>query len=330
MEKVEKPKAAPKAIRFALESSGESGNEVAVIKHLTMGFTSDMLFRDLSFLVKKRDRVFITGPNGCGKSPLIKLLLGQIEPLAGEIEFGYNVTVGYYDHENQNLTESNTVLEELWNTYPNLTQTEIRNTLALFMFRGEDIEKEVRVLSGGERARLTLAKLILSKMNLLILDEPTNHLDIESREALENALLAFDGTIIAVSHDRYFVNRLATRFIDLGDGGRDFYGTYDEYTSWKENRGKSPIGESEAKNEELSGRDEYLERKKANADKRKFEKHKADVEREIEKLEKEIADIDYLLFGEAATDYIRAAELSDRKTIAEDRLMQLYEEEETF
>ncbi len=329
MEKVEKPKAAPKAIRFGLESSGESGNDVATVKRLTMGFTSDMLFRDLSFLVKKHDRLFITGPNGCGKSTLIKILLGQLEPLSGEIEFGYNVTVGYYDQENQNLTESNTVLDELWNTYPNLSQTEIRNTLALFMFRGEDIEKEVRVLSGGERARLTLAKLILSKMNLLILDEPTNHLDIESREALESALLAFDGTIIAVSHDRYFVSRLATRFIDLGDGGKDFPGTYEEYSAYKENRGKAPVGETETK-EEPSGRDEYLERKKANADKRKFEKHKADVAKEIEKLEKEIADIDYLLFGEAATDYMRAAELSDRKTIAEDRLMQLYEEEESF
>ena len=329
MDKVEKPKAAPKSIRFSLESSGESGNEVAMIKHLTMEFTSDMLFTDLSFLVKKRDRLFITGPNGCGKSTLIKLLLGQLEPLAGEIEFGYNVTVGYYDQENQNLTESNTVLDELWNTYPSLTQTEIRNTLALFMFRGDEIEKEVRVLSGGERARLTLAKLILSKMNLLILDEPTNHLDIESREALENALLSFDGTIIAVSHDRYFVNRLATRFIDLGDNGRDFSGTYDEYTAFKESHGKAPIGEAEQK-EESTAKDDYLERKRANADRRKFEKHKADVAREIEKLEREIADIDDELFGEAATDYMRAAELSDRKTVAEDRLMQLYEEEETF
>ena len=329
MVKVEKPKDAPKAIRFSLESSGESGNEVAIIRHLTMGFTSEMLFRDISFLVKKRDRLFITGPNGSGKSTLIKLLLGQLEPIAGEIEFGYNVTVGYYDQENQNLTESNTVLDELWDAYPNLTQTEIRNTLALFLFRGEDIEKEVRVLSGGERARLTLAKLILSKMNLLILDEPTNHLDIESREALENALLAFDGTIIAVSHDRYFVNRLATRFIDIGDGGKDFIGSYEQYSEWKLNRGKSPIGVTEVK-EEQSGRDDYLERKKANADKRRLEKRKAEVAKEIMELEREIADIDYLLFGEAATDYMRAAELCDRKTVAEDRLMQLYEEEESL
>ena len=137
---------------------------------------------------KVQSLVVCRGRRRVGKSTLIKLLLGQLEPLGGEIEFGYNVTVGYYDQENQNLTEENTVLDELWNAYPHLTQTEIRDTLALFLFRGDDIEKEVRVLSGGERARLTFAKLILSKMNLLILDEPTNHLDIESREALENAL----------------------------------------------------------------------------------------------------------------------------------------------
>ena len=328
MEKLEKPKALPKSIRFTLTSSGESGNEVAEAKGLTMGFGANILFKNLSFLVKKHDRLFIWGPNGCGKSTLIKLLLGQLEPLSGTIEFGYNVTVGYYDQENQNLDEENTVLDELWNAYPTLTETEIRNTLALFLFRGQDIEKEVRVLSGGERARLTLAKLILSKMNLLILDEPTNHLDIESREALENALKAFDGTIIAVSHDRYFTRQLATRFVDLGDGGRDFRGGYDDYMAWREARGDNLPAVLNA-TVESAPKDEYAERKRSNAERRKLEKRKAEIAREIAKLEKRIADIDDLLFGEAATDYIRAAELTDEKTIAEDRLMQLYEEEET-
>ena len=328
MEKLEKPKALPKSIRFTLTSSGESGNEVAEAKGLTMGFGANILFKNLSFLVKKHDRLFIWGPNGCGKSTLIKLLLGQLEPLSGTIEFGYNVTVGYYDQENQNLDEENTVLDELWNAYPTLTETEIRNTLALFLFRGQDIEKEVRVLSGGERARLTLAKLILSKMNLLILDEPTNHLDIESREALEDALKAFDGTIIAVSHDRYFTRQLATRFVDLGDGGRDFRGGYDDYMAWREARGDNLPAVLNA-TVESAPKDEYAERKRSNAERRKLEKRKAEIAREIAKLEKRIADIDDLLFGEAATDYIRAAELTDEKTIAEDRLMQLYEEEET-
>ena len=330
MEKVEKPKAAPKSISFTLNSSGESGNDVAEAKKLTMGFGTNILFRDISFLVKKRDRLFISGPNGCGKSTLIKLLLGQLEPMSGTIEFGYNVTVGYYDQENQNLNENGTVLNELWDAYPHLTQTEIRNTLALFLFRGDDIEKPISVLSGGERARLTLAKLILSKMNLLILDEPTNHLDIESREVLENALAEFDGTIIAVSHDRYFTQRLATRFIDLGQNGRDFRGTYDEYIAYKEARAAEKNDLSSYEKYEPSQKDEYLDRKKSNAEKRKQEKRKAEVEREIGKLEKELIEIDDLLFGEAATDYIRAAELSDRKITVEDLLMQLYEEQEAF
>ena len=327
MEKVEKPKAAPKSISFALHSSGESGNDVAKIKNLTMGFGENILFKNVSFMVKKRDRLFITGHNGCGKSTFIKILLGQLEPLGGEIEFGYNVTVGYYDQENQNLDENNTVLDELWNAYPNLTQTEIRNTLALFMFRGDDIEKSVSVLSGGERARLTLAKLILSRMNLLILDEPTNHLDIESREALENALREFDGTIITVSHDRYFSRRLATRFIDLGDNGREFNCSWDEYMAWKEARTAEGYFKDEKPGEQ-KGKEEYLERKRSNAERRKVEKRKAEVAREIGKLEKELVEIDDLLFGEAATDYIRAAELTDRKITVEDLLMSLYAEEE--
>jgi len=327
MEKVEKPKALPKAISFKLQSSGESGSEVAEAKRLTMGFGDHMLFRDISFLIKKRERVFITGPNGCGKSTLIKLLLGQLDPISGTIEFGYNVTIGYYDQENQNLNPENTVLDELWNTYPNLTQTEVRNTLAMFMFRGDDIEKEVSVLSGGERARLTLAKLILSRMNLLILDEPTNHLDIDSREALENALFLFDGTIIAVSHDRYFTRKLATQFIDLGNGGILYRGTYDEYTAHLSGKKPAAVKTAETK-EDSPQKEEYKKRKSDNVRRRENEKRKAQISREIKKLEEELINIEDELFGDAASDYIRVSELTDRKTVVEDRLMQLYEEEE--
>ena len=234
MDKVEKPKDAPKSIRFTLSSSGESGNDVVMSKGLTMGFGDNVLFRDLSFLVKKGTRTFISGPNGCGKSTLIKLLLGQIEPLSGEIEFGYNVTVGYYDQENQNLNPQNTVLEELWSEYPHLTQTEIRNTLALFLFRGDDIEKEVRVLSGGERARLTLAKLILSKMNLLILDEPTNHLDTDTLFWLEEHLRSYPKTLLLVSHDRYFLDRTATKILDIENTKATIYtGNYTAFAKQK-------------------------------------------------------------------------------------------------
>jgi len=222
MDRLEKPKEAPRAIRMSFREARESGNEVLSVRGLSMGFGSKTLFRDISFLLKKNERMFVTGPNGCGKSTLLKLILGKLSPTAGRIEAGYNVEVGYYDQENQNLTPENTVLDELWNAYPELPETEIRGTLALFRFIGEDVFRTVAVLSGGERARLTLAKLILSHMNLLVLDEPTNHLDIDSREALETALAAFDGTVLAVSHDRYFMDKLATRVLairpETGDG----------------------------------------------------------------------------------------------------------------
>jgi len=352
MEKVERPENLPQNIRFALQSSGESGSDVLDVRGLSMAFGSHTLFEDLSFLVKKRERVFISGPNGCGKSTLIKLLLGQLTPIEGEIELGYNVTIGYYDQENQNLDENSTVLDELWNAYPGLTQTEIRNTLALFQFRGDDIEKEVRVLSGGERARLTLAKLILSKMNLLILDEPTNHLDIGSREALENALSAFDGTIIAVSHDRYFTRKLATRFIDLSvtkavqtargtHYWRDFTGTYDQFMALQNGDGETgdapwqrdahpaetalPADKNAAA---LSQKEQYQQRKAEAARQRQIERRLEAIAKETAALESELIDIEDELFGEAATDYLRAGELSDRKITVEDRLMQLYEEEE--
>jgi ATP-binding cassette subfamily F protein 3 len=330
MEKVERPADLPASIRFAFTESGESGNDVLSVRRLAKSYPNKPLFTDLSFEVKKRDRLFILGPNGSGKSTLVKLLLGKIAPDAGRIEFGYNVTVGYYDQENQNLTPENTVLEELWSTYPTLTQTEIRSTLALFLFRGEDIEKTVSVLSGGERARLTLAKLILSKMNVLILDEPTNHLDIQSREALEEALSAFDGTIIAVSHDRYFISKLATRILTLApEGAVDFMGGYEAYCEDRARRSAPAAAEAEAAEPKSSdGKEQYLQRKQEAARLRQRERRKEAVAEEIAKLEKRLADLLDELFGPAASDYVRAAALEDERVTVEDHLMQLYEEEE--
>ncbi len=328
MEKVERPADLPSSIRFNINSSGESGNDVLTVKDFAVRFPGRELFRDLSFLLKKGDRLFITGPNGCGKSTLIRILMGMQTQSEGEFEFGYNVTVGYYAQENQSLDPENTVLDELWNSYPGLTQTEIRNTLALFMFRGDDIEKKVAVLSGGERARLTIAKLILSKMNLLILDEPTNHLDIGSREALENALTSFEGTVIAVSHDRYFVRKLATRFITLSDKGCTSY--FGDYDSYKASANKSSSTEAEVTEEktETSGKDDYLRRKAESARIRKAERRLEAIAKECDKLELRLVEIDDELSGPAGSDYKRAAELSDEKITVEDRLMQLYEEEE--
>lgn len=326
MDKLERPKSAPKSIRFSFTGSGESGNEVLNVRDLKMGFGDRILFSDMNFLIKKRERVFIAGANGCGKSTLIKILLGQLDPLDGLIEFGYNVTIGYYDQENQNLDPEKTVIDELWDAYGSMTQTEVRNTLALFQFTGDEIEKQISVLSGGERARLTLAKLILSKMNLLILDEPTNHLDINSREALESALSDFDGTIIAVSHDRYFASKLATRVIEISDGNiGDFRGSYNEYLSSK----LLAVTEKSTVPEPLkNSKDQYLAQKQEAADIRKKQKEKDAVRKEIESLEAALIDIQDELFGRSASDYKRAAELEDNRIVIEDRLMQLYEMEE--
>lgn len=333
MEKVERPADEPKKVKFSISSSGESGNDVLELRSVGIKFPGRVLFENLSFLLKKGERLFISGANGCGKSTLIRTLMGERSPSSGTIEFGYNVKIGYYAQENQNLDPQNTVLDELWNAYPGLTQTEIRNTLAIFMFRGDDIEKKVSVLSGGERARLTLAKLILSKMNLLILDEPTNHLDIASREALENALEAFEGTLIAVSHDRYFTRRLATRFVTLSEEKCTLYtGGYDSYRESLKTGGTLTDETAKAEDESapVSSKDEYLRRKAEAARIRKAERRLEAIAKECDELEAQLVDIDDELFGEAAYDYKRAAELSDLKITVEDRLMRLYEEDETL
>ncbi len=339
MEKLEKPQNDPRGIRLSFQKGGESGNDVLAVKGLSMGFGEKMLFEDISFLVKKGEKVFVVGANGCGKSTLIKLLLGHMAARGGRIELGYNVEIGYYDQENQNLDPSNTVIDELWNAYPMMKETEVRSTLALFRFVGEDVYKEVSVLSGGERARLTLAKLILSRMNLLILDEPTNHLDIGSREALEEALSKYEGTVITVSHDRYFISRLATRIIEIKPGkwnGSDIleYSItrtgqgYDEYREFRDARLLRLGGTIADQTEERvsSQKAQYLMAKKNAADARKEQKRLEKMKKEAESLEGELEEIEAELYGEAASNYERAAELDARKNEIEERLMEIYEE----
>ena len=340
MERLERPKEAPRPVRIKFSSGMASGNDVITVEDLAFGYGEKPLFEGVRFQVKKGDRLFIVGPNGCGKSTLIKLLIGKLTPTRGYVESGYNVSVGYYDQENQNLTPSNTVLDELWNAYPTLTELQIRNTLAHFRFFGEDVYKLVSVLSGGERARLTLAKLILSEMNVLILDEPTNHLDIDSREALEGALSGFDGTIITVSHDRYFISKLATRMIDMtafpSPTFSDIHITrlghaYDELCEDRERRAgvlgaSTPEAKPQEQTEKVSGKEAYLKNKQEIAERRKQQRRIERLEAEAKEIEGEIDKIDEELAGDAATDYVRAAELDARKTALEERLLEIYEE----
>lgn len=324
MEKVERPEDAPKSIAFAFTGGGETGNDVLSVRNLSMAFGEKKLFSNLSFDVKKKERVFIVGANGTGKSTFLKILLSKLNPTAGVFEFGYNVKIGYYDQENQNLCEEKTVLDELWDAYPDMTQTRLRSVLALFRFRGDDIEKTVSVLSGGERARLTFAKLMLSETNVLILDEPTNHLDISSREALEDAVDEFGGTVIAVSHDRQFMQRLGTRFIEIGAKCEDYRGNYQNYLIERERR-NTPVEEIKTVNSAPSNKELYLAKKEAEAEKRRAAARYKKAKAEIAELEKELESITEKLFGEAATDYVLAAELDARQTEVEERLMELYE-----
>ena len=336
MVKIDRPENSPGSISMRFSSAPDSANDVLFADRLEKSYGDKLLFKNLSFDVKKGDRFFISGANGCGKSTLIKILVGK-EDFGGYFEFGYNVKIGYYDQENQNLSPEKTVLDELWDAYENLTQTEIRNALALFMFRGDDVFKLVNDLSGGERARLTMAKLILSKVNLLILDEPTNHLDINSRHALENALEQFDGTIIAVSHDRYFVKKLATRILDLGETDKKvFNGNYEEYKSYREAKSEceqtytKQFSPSAPAAKPSGGKEQFLAAKEMAAQARKLEKRKKFVAEEIARIEKELEEISARLEGDEASDYVIAAELYERQTALEESLLALYEEDEGF
>ena len=336
MVKLERPKEDPRGINLKFSSSIASGNDVLTVKDMSFSYGITPLLNRISFLVKRNDRLFLVGPNGCGKSTLIKLLLGRLSPTSGYIEMGYNVNVGYYDQENQNLTPSNTVLDELWNTYPALTELTVRNALARFRFVGEEVFKQVSDLSGGERARLTLAKLILSDVNLLILDEPTNHLDISSREALEEALLDFDGTVITVSHDRYFIDKLATRIIELLPEG------ISDMAVSNVGEGYAELCRERARRTEISSgversidvgadkpstqKEQYLKAKQEAAEARKAKNRLERLTKEAEKLEAELEQIEKEMCGDAAYDYVRLSELDERKNAIEERLLEIYEE----
>lgn len=327
MERVAKPDALPESIRLRFTSSGESGEDALMLRHVTKGYGKP-LFRDVSLTVKKRERLILYGANGCGKSTLIKCISGKLCPDDGEIEYGAGIKTGYYDQENQQLDPNNTVLDELWNDYADMNLTDIRNALALFLFKGDDVSKKVGELSGGEKARLTFSKLILTRMNLLILDEPTNHLDINSREALEKALEDFDGTIVAVSHDRYFIKKLATRIVSFTEGTdrlSDFKGGYDDFIAWKNaNAEKGENNSVESGN--TDAKEKFLASKQASAEQRKAEKRRKTLEENIEKTEKRLTEIDEEMNGPAASDAARLIELTNEKEQLEEKLLGYYEE----
>ena len=234
MERLDKPEAGTKSAHMTFHSDKISGNVVLTVEEAAVGYDDQILSEPINLDIRKMNAVAIVGPNGIGKSTLIKSIVGQIPFIKGEARFGANVEVGYYDQTQSKLTPHNSVLDELWNDFKLTPEVEIRNRLGAFLFSGDDVKKTVGMLSGGERARLLLAKLSMENNNFLILDEPTNHLDIDSKEVLENALIDFDGTLLFVSHDRYFINRVATQVLELSEEGSTLYlGDYDYYLEKK-------------------------------------------------------------------------------------------------
>lgn len=303
-----KPEKAPKSIRFRFRACAGGANNVLITKKLGMSFGEKKLFNNVDIHIKKGEKVFLLGPNGCGKTTLIKILMGQLSQTSGDYQIGENIHVGYYDQFKENLHRDKTVMNEVWDEYPSLTQTEIRSALALFLFQGDDVFKDIRTLSGGELARVEMTKLLLQSINFLIMDEPTNHLDIASREALESTLYDYDGTMLMVSHDRYFINKLADKIIYLtGNGVKVFDGNYDNYLEFKESLALTE--KSEEKKEER-GLD-YKERKRIEAEKRKLINRYNKVEELIGANEKKIAELQAAYNDpEISSDYARLGEIS--------------------
>ncbi|HEV6474657.1 TPA: ABC-F family ATP-binding cassette domain-containing protein [Streptococcus pneumoniae] len=288
MERLDKPEAGKKAANMTFQSEKTSGNVVLTVENAAVGYDGEVLSQPINLDLRKMNAVAIVGPNGIGKSTFIKSIVDQIPFIKGEKRFGANVEVGYYDQTQSKLTPSNTVLDELWNDFKLTPEVEIRNRLGVFLFSGDDVKKSVGMLSGGEKARLLLAKLSMENNNFLILDEPTNHLDIDSKEVLENALIDFDGTLLFVSHDRYFINCVATHVLELSENGSTLYlGDYDYYVEKKATAEMSQTEEASTSNQakEASPVNDYQAQKESQKEVRKLMRQIESLEAEIEELE---------------------------------------------
>ena len=288
MERLDKPEAGKKAANMTFQSEKTSGNVVLTVENAAIGYDGEVLSDPINLDLRKMNAVAIVGPNGIGKSTFIKSIVDQIPFIKGEKRFGANVEIGYYDQTQSKLTPSNTVLDELWNDFKLTPEVEIRNRLGAFLFSGDDVKKSVGMLSGGEKARLLLAKLSMENNNFLILDEPTNHLDIDSKEVLENALIDFDGTLLFVSHDRYFINRVATHVLELSENGSTLYlGDYDYYVEKKAEVEMTQAEEASTSNQakESSPVNDYQAQKESQKEVRKLMRQIESLEAEIEELE---------------------------------------------
>ena len=316
------PDSEEKAIKLKFESATVSGNEVIIATDLSKAYGDKVLFRNVDLRIMHGERIFILGSNGCGKSTLLKTVLGKLPSDSGFCRFGSNVHIGYFDQIQSGLDSDKTVLEEVYDKFPAFTISQLRGFLGAFRFRGDDIEKKMSNLSGGERARIALLELMLKKPNLLILDEPTNHLDINSREVLEDALIGYDGTVFCVSHDRFLVNKLATKILILDNGNLiSFSGNYDDYANYLNNSTKTVEEKKEKKP------NEYQLRKEKESQERKRKTRIKRLEEEIENTENEKNEVQALIESpEVSADYEKIMELTKKLDELITHQEELYEE----
>ena len=331
MERLDKPEAGTKSAHMTFHSDKTSGNVVLTVEEAAVGYDDQVLSEPINLDIRKMNAVAIVGPNGIGKSTLIKSIVGQIPFIKGEARFGANVEVGYYDQTQSKLTPHNSVLDELWNDFKLTPEVEIRNRLGAFLFSGDDVKKTVGMLSGGERARLLLAKLSMENNNFLILDEPTNHLDIDSKEVLENALIDFDGTLLFVSHDRYFINRVATQVLELSEEGSTLYlGDYDYYLEKKAELEALAVARAEAEpassTEEVTSNDYHLQ-KQNQKELRKITRRIEQLEAEMEELDQKIQDITETMHStNDAADLVQLQSDLDQLTVQQEEVMEEWAE----
>ena len=331
MERLDKPEAGTKSAHMTFHSDKTSGNVVLTVEEAAVGYDDQILSEPINLDIRKMNAVAIVGPNGIGKSTLIKSIVGQIPFIKGAARFGANVEVGYYDQTQSKLTPHNSVLDELWNDFKLTPEVEIRNRLGAFLFSGDDVKKTVGMLSGGERARLLLAKLSMENNNFLILDEPTNHLDIDSKEVLENALIDFDGTLLFVSHDRYFINRVATQVLELSEEGSTLYlGDYDYYLEKKAELEALAAAQAEAvpasSTEEVTSNNYHLQ-KQNQKELRKITRRIEQLEAEMEELDQKIQDITETMHStNDAADLVQLQSELDQLTVQQEAVMEEWAE----
>lgn len=334
MERLDKPSAGQKSANMTFHADKVSGNVVLTVADAAIGYDDQILSEPINIDVKKFDAIAIVGPNGIGKSTLIKSIVGQIPFIKGTSTYGANVEVGYYDQTQSNLTHTNTVLDELWNDFSTTPEVEIRNRLGAFLFSGDDVKKSVSMLSGGERARLLLAKLSMQNNNFLILDEPTNHLDIDSKEVLEDALIDFDGTLLFVSHDRYFINRVATKVLEISEEGSTLYlGDYDYYLEKKaelEELARLKAEEAQEKTTvvvEKAPANDYQAQKANQKELRKLTRRITEIENQLEEIEAREEELNQaMLATNEASELIDLQKELDELTEQQENLMLEWEE----